>query len=82
MWPAATNPHLLINRSTAGGVKPVSRCYIQDTVHRSGITAAGLRGDCLLSEVQATGGPLRLVYLFGISDPTAIRYCAETGPRG
>jgi hypothetical protein len=25
------------------------------------------------------GDPLALTHLFGISDPTAIRYCAETG---
>jgi len=24
-WPATANPHLLINRSTGGGVRPVSR---------------------------------------------------------
>jgi hypothetical protein len=82
-WPATANPHLLINRSTAGGVKPVSRSYIQDTVRRVGITAAALRSDRLLSEAHATGGdPLKLTHLFGISDPTAIRYCAEAGLRG
>jgi len=42
-----------------------------------------LRADRLLGEAYATGGdPLRLTSLFGISDPTAIRYCAETGLRG
>jgi integrase len=82
-WPATANPHLLINRSTAGGIKPVGRSYVQSTMRRAGITAAGLRADRLLDEAQATGGdPLRLARLFGISDPTAIRYCAETGPPG
>jgi len=38
-WPTTANPHLLINRSTAGGLKPVSRSYVQATVHRAGITA-------------------------------------------
>ena len=29
-------------------------------------------------EAHASGGdPLRLAHLFGISDPAAIRYCAE-----
>jgi integrase len=80
-WPTTAHPHLLINRSTAGGVKPVSRGYVQDTVRRAGITAAGLRADRLLGEVHASGGdPLQLTHLFGISDPTAIRYCAELGP--
>jgi hypothetical protein len=80
-WPATANPHLLINRSTAGGTKPVGRSYVQATVRRAGITAAELRADWLLAEAQASGGdPLRLTRLFGISDPTAIRYCAELGP--
>jgi hypothetical protein len=39
-------------------------------------------GQRLLDEAHATGGdPLLLTSLFGISDPTAIHYCAETGPR-
>ncbi len=79
-WPTTANPYLLINRSTAGGVKPVSRGYVQDTVRQAGITAAQLRADRLLGEAHTSGGdPLRLTHLFGISDPTAIRYCAETG---
>jgi hypothetical protein len=77
-WPATANPHLLINRSTAGGLQPVSRSYVQATVRRAGITAADLRADRLLGEAHASGGdPLQLTHLFGISDPTAIRYCAE-----
>ena len=35
------------------------------------------------TEAQASGGdPLRLTHLFGISDPAAIRYCAEIGIPG
>ena len=80
-WPATANPYLLINRSTAGGIKPVSRSYIQATVRRAGITAQNLRADRLLGEAHASGGdPLQLTHLFGISDPTAIRYCAEHTP--
>ena len=82
-WPATANPYLLINRSTSGGIRPVSRGYVQVTVRRTGITARDLRADRLLSEAHASGGdPLRLTYLFGISDPTAIRYCAEVSPPG
>lgn len=34
----------------------------------------------ILDEAQATGGDLlKLTHLFGISDPAAIRYCAELG---
>jgi len=82
-WPATANPHLLINRSTAGGLKPVGRSYVQAAVRRAGITAAELRAGRLLNEALASGGdPLQLTRLFGISDPTAIRYCTETGPPG
>jgi integrase len=77
-WPATANPHLLINLSTAGGLQPVRRGYIQATVNKAGITAQDLRGDRLLAEAQASGGdPLRLAHLFGISDAAALRYCAE-----
>jgi integrase len=82
-WPATANPHLLINRSTAGGLKPVNRGYIHAALRRLGITAQELRADRLLVEAQASGGdPLQLTHLFGVSDPTAIRYCAEAGPPG
>jgi integrase len=79
-WPATANPHLLINRSTAGGIQPVSRCYIQIAVRRAGVAPQQLRADRFLGEAGASGGdPLRLTHLFGISDFTAIRYCTETG---
>ncbi len=36
--------------------------------------------DRLLGQAEASGSdPLQLTHLFGISDPTAIRYCAEIG---
>jgi hypothetical protein len=80
-WPATANPYLLINKATAGGVRPVSRSYILDTTRRAGITARELRADRLPGEAHASGGdPLKLTHLFGISDPTALRYCAEAGP--
>ncbi len=57
--------------------------YVHQAVRHAGITAQNLRADRLLDEARASGGdPLRLTHLFGISDPTAIRYCAETGVRG
>jgi hypothetical protein len=80
-WPASANPYLLVNQSTAGGLTPVTRSYVQTAFQRLGITAEDLRIDRLLAEVQATGGdPLTLTRLFGITDTTAIRYCAELGP--
>jgi hypothetical protein len=64
--------------SSPNGVQPISRSYVQATVRQVGITAGGLRADRLLAEAHATGGdPLQLAHLFGISDPTAIRYCTE-----
>jgi hypothetical protein len=80
-WPHTANPYLLVNRSTAGGVKPVKRSYVQAVFQRLGLTAQQLRVDRLLAEAHATGGdPLALTRLFGLSDPTAIRYCAELDP--
>jgi integrase len=82
-WPATANPHLMINRSTGGGTGPVCRSYIQATVGKVEITARDLRADRLLAEAQASGGdPLRLAHLFGISDPTAMRYCADADGNG
>lgn len=77
-WPATANPHLLINQSTGGGTGPVHRSYIQTAVRRAGVTAQHLRAGRLHDEAHASGGdPLQLAHLFGISDPAAIRYCAE-----
>ena len=67
-----------MNQSTAGGVRPVSWSYVHQAMRQTGITADNLRADRLLGEAGASGGdPLKLTHLFGISDPTAIRYCAE-----
>jgi integrase len=80
-WPASANPYLLVNQSTAGGRTPVTRGYIQQVFQRLGLTAEDLRVDRLLAEVQNSGGdPLKLTEFFGISDPTAIRYCLELDP--
>jgi len=77
-WPASANPYLLVNQSTAGGLTPVTRGYVQAVFGRLGVTAEDLRVDRLLAEAEATSGdPLTLTLLFDLSDPTAIRYCAE-----
>jgi hypothetical protein len=69
--------------SQPGGRTPVTRGYIKEVVGRLGVTADGLRVDRLLAEVQASAGdPLTLTLLFGLSQPTAIRYCLEIGPLG
>jgi hypothetical protein len=80
-WPASANPYLLVNQSTAGGLTPVTRGYIQAVFGRLGLSAEELRVDRLLAEAGDSGGdPLTLTLLFGLSDPTAIRCCAELGP--
>jgi hypothetical protein len=80
-WPVSANPYLLVNQSTAGGLSPVTRGYVQAVFGRLGVTAEDLRVDRLMAEVQDSGGdPLTLALLFGISDPTAIRYCLELDP--
>ncbi len=38
---STVDPYLLINLSTAGGVQPISRSYVQTTVRQAGISAAG-----------------------------------------
>jgi hypothetical protein len=77
-WPSTANPHLLVNASTAGTTKPVARSFVHAAFQASGFTAQQLRADRFLDEAQASGGdPLKLSALFGVSDPTAIRYCVE-----
>jgi integrase len=82
LWPVTANPYVLINQSTAGGTKPVTRSFVEDRLQPLGdVTPHDLRVDRFLAEVHATGGdPLKLTRLFGVSDPTAIRYCNELGP--
>jgi hypothetical protein len=80
-WPGSANPYLLVNQSTAGGLTPVTRGHVQQVFQQLGLTAEDLRVDRLLAEVHASGGdPLTLARLFGLSDPTAIRYCLELDP--
>jgi integrase len=80
-WPASANPYLLVNQSTAGGLTPVTRGYVQQVFGRLGVTAEDLRVDRLLAEVHDSGGdPLKLTEFFGITEPTAIRYCLELDP--
>ena len=80
-WPTSANPYLLINQSTAGGLAPIARSFVHTAVRRLGLTAHQLRTDRFLDEVHATAGDaIALMHLFGISDWTALRYCAELDP--
>jgi len=81
-WPTSANPYLLINRSTAGGAKPVSRSYIQETGRRVGITAQDLRADRFLGEAPPVAKTRsKLTHLFGISDPAGAVAVLRTGRR-
>lgn len=67
-----------MNQHTAGGVQHVATGYVTLAFRKLGHTAHQLRVDRFLDEVVNTGGdPIRLIRLFGLSDPTALRYCAD-----
>lgn len=67
-----------MNQHTAGGVQHVATGYVTLAFRRLGHTAHQLRVDRFLDEVDNTGGdPIRLIRLFGLSDRTALRYCAD-----
>src|SRR5207237_8094406 len=77
-WPVIANPYLFVNQTTAGGVKPVSRSYVQTLLASGPITIEVLRRDGLLAQAQeANGDPVTLAELFGLSFQTAIQYCKQ-----
>jgi integrase len=82
-WPATANPHLLVNQSTAGGTGPVSRgLHPARRPQARDHPAEPARRPVPRRSPGRRRGPLQLTRLFGISDPTAIRYCAEAGIPG
>jgi integrase len=77
-WPATANPYLLVNARTAGGLDRVATGFVTLAFRKLGHTSQQLRVDRFLDEVHNAGGdPIRLIQLFGLSDPTALRYCAD-----
>ena len=71
-------PDLLVNARTAGGLDRVATGFVTLAFRKLGHTSQQLRVDRFLDEVHNTGGdPIRLIQLFGLSDPTALRYCAD-----
>jgi site-specific recombinase XerC len=77
-WPTTANPYLLINQSTAGGIAPVGRSYVQSVCAQVGTTAQALRIDRLVTEAEANGAdPVALARLYQLSLPTAVRYCNQ-----
>ncbi|MFD9054828.1 hypothetical protein ACH4M8_28360 [Streptomyces albidoflavus] len=80
-WPASTNPNLLVSQKTA--LDPdhpvVSRTLLRRTLPKN-VTLVGLRQDRMLNEAFATGDPLKLMRLFGITAQTAMRYVSAACP--
>ncbi|MFG2676888.1 hypothetical protein [Streptomyces sp. NPDC048445] len=80
-WPASTNPYLLVSQKTA--LDPdhpvVSRTLLRKTLPKN-VTLVGLRQDRILNEAFATGDPLKLMRLFGITAQTAMRYVGAACP--
>jgi integrase len=77
-WPRTANPYLLVNRQSAGGVQHVAVGFVTRAFRKLGHTSHQLRVDRLLEEAHNTGGdPIRLIRMFGLSDPTALHYCAD-----
>ena len=80
-WPATANPHLLINRSTGGGLGPVSRSYIQAAVRGPASPRRTCAPTGSSAEAQASGGdPLRLTHLFGDQRPHRHPLLRRGGP--
>lgn len=76
-WPFSANPHLLITKHSALGLRPPSVGWFNDAFKALPVTAAELREDRLLAEANdSRGDSLRLVRLFGLSPGCAMRYCA------
>ncbi|GAA0658886.1 hypothetical protein GCM10010193_07050 [Kitasatospora atroaurantiaca] len=80
-WPASLNPHLLVSQKTAldPDHPPVNRNSLRIGLPE-GLTLEGMRQDRILDEAFATGDPLKLMRLFGITDATAMRYVGAAYP--
>ncbi|MET8623843.1 hypothetical protein ABZW30_08815 [Kitasatospora sp. NPDC004669] len=80
-WPASLNPHLLVSQKTAldPDLPAVNRNSLRIGLP-DGLTLEKLRQDRILDEAFATGDPLKLMRLFGITDVTAMRYVGAAYP--
>jgi len=75
LWPLCANPFLLVSRTSAYGLQPISSTHVRELFRGSGVTLDRLRMDRNLEEALVYGpDPLHLAALFGISEATAIRY--------
>lgn len=75
LWPNSINPHLFVNKLTAGSTRPAQRYYVNG---RLGVPARLLRQERIVDEVLATGGDLRRICdFFGVSMGTAEHYASS-----
>ncbi|WP_216825611.1 hypothetical protein [Streptomyces sp. P3] len=80
-WPASVNPHLLVSQKTAlDPDHPAVHRVTLSQILPNGPTLDRLRQDRILDEAFATGDPLKLMRLFGISEQTAMRYVGTAYP--
>ncbi|MFI7301358.1 hypothetical protein [Streptomyces sp. NPDC050121] len=81
-WPASVNPHLLVSQKIA--LDPdhpaVHRVTLGQVIPPNGPTLDRLRQDRILDEAIATGDPLKLMRLFGITEQTTMRYIGTAYP--
>ncbi|WP_342791269.1 hypothetical protein [Streptomyces montanus] len=80
-WPTSVNPHLLVSQKTAlDPDHPAVHRVTMQLILPKGLTLDRLRQDRILDEAFATGDPLKLMRLFGISEGTAMRYVGTAYP--
>ncbi|MFD3622334.1 hypothetical protein ACFWWT_45725 [Streptomyces sp. NPDC058676] len=80
-WPASVNPHLLVSQKTAlDPDHPAVHRSTMQLILPKGLTLDRLRQDRILDEAFATGDPLKLMRLFGITEGTAMRYITAARP--
>ncbi|MFG2821612.1 hypothetical protein ACGFX4_19550 [Kitasatospora sp. NPDC048365] len=82
-WPTSVNPHLLVTQKPA--LDPDHLAAARNTMQLNPVLPKGrtldrLRQDRILDEAFATGDPLKLMRLFGITEDTAMRYVTTAYP--
>lgn len=82
LWPMSSNPHLIVNRTTAlnSDAPPISRSAVKNVFTAIGLSGQKVRIDRIFHEAQLTADPLHLMRLFGISEDTAVRYVHAAHP--
>jgi integrase len=77
-WPNTANPHLIISKRSAPGLKPASQHWISRVLRGLPANLEHLRVDRQLDEAIMSGAdPLHLAEVFGIGRNTALRYATS-----